>query len=240
MRSVIVVLFLLAPLSSQAEGLLYQLPEDGTWVRFDLDEVQTSPEKPERRLSGLLFLRSVGRTFMEGEPCRWIEIECERVDGANQHHNVFKLLIPEKRLKAGESPLDHVVRGWYQQSQKARLLTFEITGPDSPHARLVHLARPYLQGPLQELKRLDEKIVDPKLGLLECEHVEGWIQHKHDIHQTEARYRLLLNEKAPFGVVSADIDVTVQRNGQFWVATKCSLKLADFGENASSALPEKN
>jgi hypothetical protein len=75
------------------DGLIYQLPSDGSWVRYKLSEEGTAvitfppgdPAPPgpggstpsRAKIRGSLELRSVGKVDMDGEACRWIELKLE-------------------------------------------------------------------------------------------------------------------------------------------------------------------
>ena len=95
--------------TARADGLLYQLPKDGSWVAFDFQT--TSGMKLS--LQGALYMASVGQTTEGDDLCRWIELKWEATTNQGAEYTfLFKLLIPEKYLKKGESPLNHVVRVW--------------------------------------------------------------------------------------------------------------------------------
>jgi hypothetical protein len=76
-RTAFVVLCVLIPTAVFADGLIYQLPGDGTWARFDIDRKATPPDGKESTMIGSLTLSSVGAAEVDGEPCRWIEIAIE-------------------------------------------------------------------------------------------------------------------------------------------------------------------
>ena len=57
----------------RADGLLYQLPKDGTWASYDLN---VSVQR-ETTMTGILRLASVGQVTEDKTPCRWIEVQIE-------------------------------------------------------------------------------------------------------------------------------------------------------------------
>ncbi len=100
-----------------AQGLIWNLPEDGTWIRYEgtYQQVEFRPESPEGNLViewiRHLTIKSVGRETAEfaGEqvPCRWIEIKVQTgkpgeagIDsgriGERVNPRIYKVLIPEK------------------------------------------------------------------------------------------------------------------------------------------------
>src|SRR5262245_12216315 len=90
----------LGPGSARADGLLYQLPEDGSWVRFafrytfKLDGM----EQPGQGM-GTMTMASVGKAREGAEACRWIEFQIRLKDSGTEHTLIRKLLIPERYLK---------------------------------------------------------------------------------------------------------------------------------------------
>src|SRR5262249_147510 len=96
--------------TAKADCLFYDLPEDHTWVRFEMQltiDQQTNP--------ATLTMASVGQVSEGGEQCRWIEFKLQMTQGGMEHTIIAKALIPESYLKKGESPMDHLVRGWLKQ-----------------------------------------------------------------------------------------------------------------------------
>src|SRR5262249_15879102 len=103
----------LSPGIARADGLLYQLPKDGSWVRFAIqytfkfDGVEKAAQG-----TGTMTMAPVGKAREGGEACRWIEFKVKLKDSGTEHTLIRKLLIPEKYLKKGENPTEHVARGW--------------------------------------------------------------------------------------------------------------------------------
>src|SRR6516165_9575988 len=105
------VFALLAP-SAVADGLIQQLPSDGSWVRYDVTGEGRSPTgEVGVTHQGTLTLKSVGRETVDGTECRWIEtetkIEFTRAGRNEEFTDVLKLLIPEKFLAADQNPRAH-------------------------------------------------------------------------------------------------------------------------------------
>jgi hypothetical protein len=189
--------------SARADGLLYQLPEDGSWVRFE-GKYTFKIEGMEQagQGTGRMTMASVGKAREADEACRWIEFKVQTKDMGPEHTLIRKLLIPEKRLKKGENGTEHVVRGWAKYDDE-----------DVERAVPVHGRWPaYLAGPLQDEKKLDTQLVESKLGDLMCEGVAGWIQYKEgDVHM-KVTFGTRLHEKAPFGVVSSRMQFEMKRD----------------------------
>lgn len=122
--------------ASYSQGLIWSLPEDGTWVRYEGDYQQLiyRPDSTDGdlKLSWLrhLEIRSVGKViekFQEKDtPCRWVEFETTtgkeeagQVKPGPGGHRIYKVLIPEDSLPmildSGEQPALEflpIVRGY--------------------------------------------------------------------------------------------------------------------------------
>src|SRR5438034_979565 len=68
---------LLVPVAGRADGLLQQLPEEGSWVRFDIEtqhfDRKTGALRESPKESGSLTISSVGKATVGVEACRYIE-----------------------------------------------------------------------------------------------------------------------------------------------------------------------
>ena len=107
--------------SVSAQGLIWDLPEDGTWVRYEgtYEQVVFRPNAAEGNMTvrwiRQLTLKSVGKEMAEYKhpetsivtrvPCRWIEIKVVTgnpseggVDSGPVGARIFKVLVPESRV----------------------------------------------------------------------------------------------------------------------------------------------
>src|SRR5262245_8792356 len=68
----------LRPAPARGDGLIRQLPEDGTWVRYDATLQKYDPRtgKPGQKYTATQTISSVGRKIVDGETCRMIELKC--------------------------------------------------------------------------------------------------------------------------------------------------------------------
>jgi hypothetical protein len=216
----------LHPGIASAEGLFYQLPEDGSWVRFDV-QYTFKTEGVEQSGQQTMTMASVGKAAEGSEACRWIEFKIEAVENGAERLWIRKLLVPEKYLKKGENPTLHVVRGWTKQESG-----------DVERAVPVHGRWPaFLAGPLQDAKKLSRQSVESKLGPLMCEGETGWIQFREGNLETKVTFEARLHEKAPFGVVASRMVFDVRGEGTPYTID-ATAKLVDFGRGAESALPD--
>jgi len=235
----LVVLSLWLPSALLADGLIYKLPEDGTWARFDYSPKSTSndPVRPSSYRS--LTIRSVGTAEFDGEACRWIETASEIQRNGQPISIIEKLLIPEQHLGKGKSPLAHVRKGWLKISSEFGGNPQPIKDLSAERLRRYNLFRIDLYGAFKTPKTLDKVIVESKLGKLECEGVTS--QEKWSINPSiiyDFTYVIRLHETAPFGVVSHETTRATERDGIPGGAMIGTLKLVDFGKDAKSAIPE--
>ena len=217
-----------------ANGLLYRLPEDGSWARFDMKmEYAKVGEKRVEEAEGTLTLSSVGSETVEEQKCRWIELKGTR-DSTPGSDMVCKALLPERYLTKGERPVDHLVRAWVMISGgPAR----EIKDPENPGIRTL---RTFLCGSLDNVVELDEKTVPTKLGTFACKGERGSLSIERGPETIHARYHIRLSDKAPFGVVAVRIEIEVQHGDAGSSKGTLDLKLAEVGKDAKSSLPDKN
>ena len=222
--------------TAQADGLLYQLPKDGSWVAFDFEE---NAERMNTKINrkGTLYVSSTGQTTEGDEVCRWIEIKREdERNGVVEPTVITKVLIPEKYLKKGENPLEHLVRGWVKFGDRDPI---ELDQSNFYGPRL----RYWLAGPPEDVEKLNKKVVESKLGKLECEGLTGstvFTWGRQDELETQLTLHVRLHKKALFGVVSTRMDTETTVNGQPFRNSTITLKLSDFGEDADSQLPDHN
>ncbi|MCH7989224.1 MAG: hypothetical protein IID46_08750 [Planctomycetes bacterium] len=102
--------------SATAQGLIWKLPQDGTWVEFEGKYSQTDfrPNSPDGDLepapwSRRLRISSVGQQMAEFngtmQLCRWIELEVRTgrsdggvIDTGPAGARIYKVLVPESKI----------------------------------------------------------------------------------------------------------------------------------------------
>ena len=223
----------------RADGLLYQLPEDGSWVRFD--HVASTVSDKKRTWNRFLTISSVGRLTVDGEKCRWIEFKLEdkQKEGKNSDAAlILKVLIPEKHLRKGARPADHVVKAWGTLYDDKNPVELTLVFKEEKYFDPLFL---WLAEPLKNVKKLEKEVIEvKKLGKVECDGLTGHLSIKRDRIEQKYTYRTRLHNKAPFGVVSCRIEKQHKRNGEVILHGTEIIKLIDFGVNAKSALPDNN
>ncbi|MFG0335666.1 MAG: hypothetical protein ACF8TS_20085 [Maioricimonas sp. JB049] len=102
--------------AASAQGLIWKLPEDGTWVRYEGKYRQTvqrpdSTEGPLRlEWTRYLWIKSVGSETAnhlgENTPCRWLELKVVTghaaagiIEPGPGGQRIYKILVPESAIQ---------------------------------------------------------------------------------------------------------------------------------------------
>lgn len=114
---------------AHAQGLLWKLPDDGTWIRFEGKYLQTEfrPDSTEGDLNiewiRNVTVKSVGQETAEyngsEQPCRWIEFHLitgkaseSGIDAGPGGDRIYKLLVPESRIAGTTDDADGIFVGF--------------------------------------------------------------------------------------------------------------------------------
>lgn len=265
-----------------ADGLVYRLPADGAWVRYKLSEqgdaTITFPtdanvppglknaQKLPVKSSGSLVMRSVGQHDLDGERCRWIELEFD-VDIVGElpnpatgdlqekkqnRHIILKMLIPEKYLCAGADPMAHVRKLYFKDGENEP----ELVDDEKDKQYQLDRFRPIFPAPARVDKPQKQRIdtLDDEIGSLECEKhtfdssYEGPLARgRRGWWSWRGKHEVCLHEKIPFGVVSLKFtgeshewSGDKERSPRATVNSTKEMVVAQFGVAAKSALPESH
>ncbi len=243
---------------SWADGLIHQLPADGTWARYDLQMKSTARTEGRAprdfELKGSLTVSSVGQVTEEGEKCRWIEVKSE-VSPVGQPKDIarilLKLLIPEKHLRRGEDPLSHVMRMYYSRKGGggAEVPLERIEDPWRKRYEIERF-RSVFPRPLEDVKSLGKEPVVTRIGKLDCETITGRSSlPKSPLREGaewawEGKFQFVLNNAAPFGVVSMRNERTGyetsggEKRSKTEMDTLTILTIGEVGDKATSDLSE--
>ena len=217
----------LTTVETKADGLLHRLSEDGAWVRYIVTVRDSDGD-----MTGNMILRSVGRASVEGQQCRWIELQFE----TDRLKAITKLLIPETHLKTGQSPLDHLVRGWLKLGDRATRKLDDMAA----WGLLPYLLTP----PLRDSKELETaEVVEWAQGSLKCAIRTGNLKLKPMSPtgrrlEEDVSYEVGLHEEIPFGVAIARLSIRLKRDGEWEKVGTVTIAAADTGTDARSQLPE--
>ena len=218
---------------ARADGLMTQLPDDGSWAEFELKLTLTENDQ-KREHSAYLRLSSVGQVEHQGAKCRWVELQVSRTEPPTPDE-IVKMLVPEESLKSGKLTVASLIRGWRKPGDE------EATelDKDRPRLKIGPLAM-LLSGSLSDSQKPEKEDVKVEgLGTLNCEKTTG----KHDLPMSPndnlpADITLWRNPKASFGTVKLRVHIVDkradrERDGVFEAVQVKS------GKDAKSALPER-
>lgn len=217
--------FCLADHFACAQGVVCQLPEDGTWVKFEGTYGQTEirPDSANLEIPPWIehvWIKSVGSEMAEyrGElsACRWIEIKIERgreregkIDSGLTGTELYKVLIPESAVILDNVDSDGVpisflplVKG-YRKIGKA-----EPKPLTEPALQLYPLG--ILVGYYRELKVVAED-VDPEVGLegvKAATQLQGQITTERRTSRTIMESTIWKTPTVPFGVARWSAKIT--------------------------------
>ncbi|MDA1230272.1 MAG: hypothetical protein O2856_05820, partial [Planctomycetota bacterium] len=180
----------------------------------------------------VLRISSVGQETVEGKACRWIEFKTEEKINGQMQSIVFKLLIPEEQLKRGGDPAEHIARGWLKGYDKTIV---SIKNVDKRPLGLI------LPGAIQDVKTLDSRTVDCKIGKLDCKGLSGTTSSKDDAGlELTSIQEIRLHEKSPFGVAfwESRTEMDDQKVARMTITMSCTL--SESGTSAKSELPDHN
>lgn len=222
------------------EGLIFQLPPDGRWASYAIEDTVTDADGKKTTVTGELIVSSVGSETVNGKPCRWIEIAVLFDGGDGVIDHIDKLLIPEKSLQQGREPLKQVYKYHRQYGKDRRILRVEDREklqhlPDKADSAL----RMFLHGPYKEWEHFSEEVIKSKLGEQNCASIRATEATKRRNISEDAEYIIRLHPDAPFGVVQWEAHRKIKRGGQPDGAIDQKLTLSDFGTGAKTAFPDK-
>lgn len=234
LRTLVLSAGLLLSHAALADGLVDQLPADGSWVKYQAVMVTTVGDQ-KSEIKGTVTLASVGSRVTEDQgACRWVELTSELSDGKQTQTNVGKFLIPETALARGQNPRKYIVKAW---GKDAMGLKEEDSLPEDVASMMDML----LHAPLEESKPLAEAKVDCKLGALTCTGVTGSRSRKlgSDKEQMKLRVAARWNDKIPFGVYEYAARFTVT-GSEPAITGSIRLVYEDSGKDAKSQLPKQD
>ena len=200
------------------QGLVSQLPADGTWVRFEgtYSQVEIRPETAAGKVEidpwiEHVTIKSVGEELAEyrGEtvPCRWIEIKIERgrerdgkVDTGLTGLEIYKVLIPEATVIASNVDVDGVPISFLPLVKGFRKVGKADPKPlTEPALQLYPLG--ILVGYYRELKIVGEDVdAEVGLGAIKATQLQGEIKIERPNSRTVQESTIWKSKDVAFGV----------------------------------------
>lgn len=247
---------------AQAEGVIWQLPPDGAWIRLEGTYTQTEirPDLTTGKLEippwiERVWIKSVGAEMAEyqGEtvPCRWLEIKVERgrerdgqIDTGVTGLQIYKVLAPESKVlpttvdDAGV-PVSFlpIVKGYRKIGKAEPKQMTEAALQLYPLAVLTGYYR-------QENVVAENDDPDVKLGPVKAEKIQSTLSIESRSSRTVQETTVWRSQDVPFGIARYDAKIRrdVKDEGQgrddFKPATEVavSLRVQETGDDAKSEL----
>ena len=207
------------PPAVHAQGLLWSLPPDGSWVRYEGEYTQVN-ERPDQ-VAGAetltwrrrLEIKSVGQETVDQDgqtiPARWIEFKSVTGNVKNGMivpgpggERIYKVLVPESAVTgkiADEAniPVAYlpIVRGWQKLGE----------GEPTPIESGVLQVYPVLTliGPYRDLEAVSEQAEDPMTNLQQpvtATTYQGELVMENRVTRTTNRGELWRTDEVPFGL----------------------------------------
>jgi hypothetical protein len=227
------ILPLAATSNVTADGLITQLPDDGSWAEFEL-KLTLTEDGQKREHSAYLRLSSVGQVEHQGAKCRWVELQVSRTEPPKPDE-VAKILVPEESIKSGKVTATNLVRGWRKPADE------EATELDKDRPRLgIGPLAMLLSGSSSGSQEPEKEEVHVEgLGPLICEKTTG----KHDLPMSSsdnlpADITLWRNSKAAFGTVKLRVHIVDKRSEREREGVFEAVHVKS-GKDARSALPDR-
>ena len=200
------------------QGLVCQLPADGTWVRYEgaYSQVEIRPETAAGKLEidpwiEHVTIKSVGSESAEylGEtvPCRWVEIKIERgrerdgkVDTGLTGLEIYKVLIPEAAVIADSVDAEGVPISFLPLVKGFRKVGKAEPKPlTEPALQLYPLG--ILIGYYRELEVVAEDVdAEVGIGSFKTRQLQGEITIERPNSRTVQESVIWKSPEAPFGV----------------------------------------
>ena len=210
-----------------AQGVVCQLPPDGTWVRFEGTYAQTEirPESAEGKLDiapwiEKIWIKSVGTEMADYKgkmtACRWIEIKIDRgrekdgnIDTGLTGSAIYKVLIPESVVISDNVDDDGVPVSFLPLVKGFRKVGKADPKPlTEPALQLYPLG--ILVGYYRELNVVEDS-VDPEVGIeavKQAMQLQGKVSIERASSRTVQESTIWKSADMPFGVARWSAKIT--------------------------------
>jgi hypothetical protein len=213
---------------ASAQGVIWKLPEDGTWVRYEGTykqiETRASSGQADLEIEWIqhLTIKSVGKQEAEYEgkkvPCRWLEIKIQTgkkseagINPGPVGQTIYKVLVPEHRvvgkLEDEETiPVSYltIVKGFRKEGVKeVEALKGSVLQIYPKIALIRHYTTLEKDGDAENLDLTTGAVTAQKWkGKHEAENLEN-----HTIQEAE----LWRSDDTPYGLAQWSVKITMER-----------------------------
>lgn len=225
--------------SLYGDGLFQKMPHDGAWASFRMTNRLSGPSARESVREGELRISCVGRVLENGQNCRWIEIRDENrhINGRVAYVTITKFLIAEDALQLGKAGHRDILRVWRRKDMDDVEL---IPGPIEQPMRF-GLFFPGATTDADEPVKLEPQTfrVNGKATRIDS------VSHQQTEFDTPnyhhvLKFRLWKHAAAPFGVAGARIESQASQNSRPHHSFLRNFELIEWGDDATSELPDRN
>ncbi|HSG72923.1 MAG TPA: hypothetical protein VLA12_21095 [Planctomycetaceae bacterium] len=251
------VFLLSVALSIPAVAADPQLPPEGSWSRYYVQHLNYGGDESNYEL----VLKWLGSITVDGEKCRWIEIDYpENKSVPIPHTGATKLAIPEKLILSGKKLISDQTPGihYYQQHggdpEIATIAEKRNAGTVFVHDMMFGTYLQFLPGPRQAAKLTESQVKVPyaRGELISKQAYSGkregdFIDSVNIRNHWENTYKIQTHDEIPFGFVSAEFEWetsfpdhtnTGLEVSEHWVRKEI-WTLQDFGVGAKSSIPNR-
>jgi hypothetical protein len=200
--------------------LIQTLPEDGSWVKFDL-----RLEGPNIDQTLTWTVRSVGNFQQAGKDLRCIETDLS--GGTDLSPSVHRLLVPVEAFGENKHPLERAVKMWFFRGMEAPQAASGLEADA--------ITAFFLGGPTSDVKKLAEsEVVKWQRGELNCTAYTGQSKRMVNTALFDSDWKVLRHPEIPFGLAGLTLKINPGNPGE---EIKVTMTLQDHGKNAEPALP---
>lgn len=256
--TLVVSAFLAPTASAFAQGLIWKLPEDGKFVRFEgkYSQVEARTDKDPITIDWIqhITIKSVGQEMRDYKgaqvQCRWLEFKIQtgkagqgKVETGLVGERLYKVLIPEQAIIAKTRDADGIVvtylpivEGFFMQgndaTQKVQLKhgVFNVF----PKVSLVRHHKDF-EEPIADSVSIQNNDVDVQMyrASLAQESLTDKVQHETKLYRSDAM---------PFGLAQWSVKINLERKAQiddrsdfeFRSEVNVTMTAVEIGENAQS------
>jgi hypothetical protein len=250
-----------APNAAFAQGLLWNLPPDGTWVRYEGEYTEVNTRETVEENETLqwvrhVWLKSVGQTEAEYNgkmvSCRWIEIKVitgKESDGVLDPGpvgaSIYKVLVPESEVTGRVVDEDEIVVSFIPIVQGWKVLGQGEPQPLSGQVLQIYPVVSLLMH-YRALEPVSASPVDPEVGIgpITAEHVKGVSEMENRSFRSTNTGELWRSDEVPFGLARWSVTITreeksaSQPRSEFQLRSRIteSMKAQETGTDAQSEL----
>ena len=218
-------LVLLNASTAEAQGLIWKLPEDGAWIRYEgtYRQVERRPESTEGDLTlqwqRNVEIKSVGREMAthdvdhsgmpREEMCRWLEFKVVTgnvvegiIDAGPGGTAVYKVLVPESEIRGQLHDEENIILSYLPVVKGYRKLGDEPPQPLESQVLHVHPTLSLLRY-FRNLQSdgVEQTVEVPSVGSAAATAFKGSMQMETRVNRSTSEGELLRSDQLPFGVV---------------------------------------